>query len=550
MHRRFMPLCVAALVWVFVAGCSASGDPAELSGPQPAAGQSSLWQAGLPALTELDKLVQPSRQTSADFIIDGADFNLSSPGAAAGAGTELFMDATATGPRGGTEFEWALYFFDPMGEELVQVTTDYVVLTGAAWVAVPNYDSGKWSWGGPYTDNVGISLDTSALSPGGFTYCAVAVPQGSNVTLNKITYQTMPAPAGPVTVDSDGETGWFLHMAIIAGRPAIAYTDFGTSEMADGDLTYVIADDAFGTTWGDPVVVDSDGDTGHDPSLVLVNGNPAIAYQKFDDEKLLYVRASDNTGSAWGSPLDVDSSVGAGNFPHMLLVNELPAILHYYWPFDGVAELRYTQATEVNGATWGAPFAVAELANPDDISDNWSMAIVGGNPAVSYADENMGPLSFRRASDVNGTAWDPAVPVANGGIQWNSLLAGVDGIPCISYYDSSIGELHFRRATDNTGSAWGAAVTVDDQDNSGFFNDMILFGGKPVIAYYSFGLGDLRLALADDAAGSAWTDKRTLDSVVDTGAMPTVLKLFDGSLMGIAYFDVVQQNLRFIGGIQ
>ena len=123
------------------------------------------------------------------------------------------------------------------------------------------------------------------------------------------------------------------------------------------------------------------------------------------------------------------------------------------------------------------------------------------------------------------------------------------GIPCISFFNDFTVELKFTRANDTSGEAWGAADVVDDRSNTGWMSSMTLFNDKPVIAYYSLVSGDLGLALADDVAGGSWIDLRTLDSDGNTGGDPTVLPLGDGSTLGVAYFDVGDEDLRWVGGI-
>jgi len=67
----------------------------------------------------------------------------------------------------------------------------------------------------------------------------------------------------------------YASLAIIDGKPAVSYCDFGTSR-----LKYVRALDALGSSWGDPEVVDSIGNTGYYSSLAEIDGKPAISYQE------------------------------------------------------------------------------------------------------------------------------------------------------------------------------------------------------------------------------------------------------------------------------
>jgi hypothetical protein len=78
----------------------------------------------------------------------------------------------------------------------------------------------------------------------------------------------------PITVDSSGVfPGSYSSLMVVNGNPAIAYY-----ELFNGDLKYVRALDADGTSWGTPVTVDGTGDMGRYLSLAVIDGNPAISY--------------------------------------------------------------------------------------------------------------------------------------------------------------------------------------------------------------------------------------------------------------------------------
>ncbi len=555
--RICLPVAAAVLLALAVSACSSSVpvDTARLDSSQSLL---QLQPKGLPAPSRLDGLVQATgKLTSANNVQDGSAFSSASPGAQV-SGTSVVLDATAGGPAPVGDFEWAVYAFDALGAPMQQVTVSIVPVVGGAYICRPDFVEGRWTCDGTLnTTDVGIPLSgAGSASPAGIYYIAVAVQAENNVTVPFVNFITSETQNGtPTLVESDGFTGWYTSLAIVDGNPAIAYCEFATDAQEDGDLKYVRATDATGSAWGDPVVIDTVGDTGHDCKLVVVNGRPAITYQDFDNYVLRYVRASDATGSAWGTPLDVDATGFAGNFMHMQVVNGNPAIVHLYWPIDGDSILKYVRASDADGSAWGSPVELATLLNPDDISDNFNMAVINGNPAVVFADENAGPLSYRRAADANGSAWSSAVPIDAGLVQWCDLIADAGGRPCISYYESTggpgseTGVLRFVRASDGDGSSWGSAVDVDTNADTGFFNDMLLYQGRPVIAYYNLLDGALMLALAGDAEGTSWNDKRFLDSTGDTGAFPSVAELTDGNL-ALSYLDIDNQDLRFVGGVQ
>jgi len=127
-------------------------------------------------------------------------------------------------------------------------------------------------------------------------------------------------------VDSTGDVGQYASLALVDGRPAIAYREGSPNY----DLKYVRASDATGSSWGTPVTVDSTGSVGEYASLAVVYGRPAIAYRdSVTNYDLKYVRASDAAGSSWGTPVTVESSGDVGEYASLAVVAGRPAIAYY-----------------------------------------------------------------------------------------------------------------------------------------------------------------------------------------------------------------------------
>jgi hypothetical protein len=62
-------------------------------------------------------------------------------------------------------------------------------------------------------------------------------------------------------------------MAIVNGKPAISYRGGGPNT-----LRYVRSLDFDGSEWGNPLSLDSDADSTLHTSLAVVGGRPAVAY--------------------------------------------------------------------------------------------------------------------------------------------------------------------------------------------------------------------------------------------------------------------------------
>jgi len=240
----------------------------------------------------------------------------------------------------------------------------------------------------------------------------------------------------PVMVDSVAScSGGSL--AVVNGRPAISYYDW------DGHLKYVRANDASGTSWGSPVTVDViTGQPAHDPGptcLAIVGGRPAISYYDWGNGDLKYVRANDASGNSWGSAITLDSAGDVGRFTSLAIVNGSPAVSY----LDSTNyDLKYIRATDASGSSWGTPVTAA--GGPGSPGFYNSLTVVNGYPAISYFNAACGynGLYYVRAGDANGTIWGTPVIVdteLNPG-QYSSL-AVVNGNPAISYnryYESAL----------------------------------------------------------------------------------------------------------------
>jgi hypothetical protein len=240
-------------------------------------------------------------------------------------------------------------------------------------------------------------------------------------------------PAGnswgtPVIVDSEvGGIFAFASLVVIEGRPAIAYKSGSGSD----DLMYVRANDSTGSTWGTPVTVDSIGDTGQFASMAVVDGYPAIAYREFSNDYLLYVRALDAVGNYWGSPVTVDSAAtfNTAVVPSLVVVNGHPAISYVYNDPYGI--LRYVRANDSTGASWGTP---QTLDSSVLVPKSQSMIILDGLPVIAYRDHTNGVVKFITSLDPSGSSWSTPFIIDSTNNVGNLLsMTIVDGRPSMVY---------------------------------------------------------------------------------------------------------------------
>lgn len=383
-----------------------------------------------------------------------------------------------------------------------------------------------------------------------------------------------------------GDVGHNTSMRVVNGNPAIAYYD-----NTHGTLMYMRAMDAAGTTWANPIAIDSDGVVGNYPSLEIVNGNPAISYFDETNGDLKYARATDIDGASWGTPVSVDVSSGIqGKYTSLKVVNGFPAIAY----IGASYKLRYVQATDANGMAWGTSIlvdltmlivgyitlevvngnpAIAYCSSNSNYSINYiratnvngtawgfrvtigstntnqgrfaSLKIVNGNPAVAFYSELGSNLKYARANDVSGTTWATPISVVTTTTvgQYTSLQI-VNGNPAISYYDFTNGNLKYVRATNASGTAWAAAVSVDITDNIGQYTSMQIVNGNPAISYYDVTNMNLKYVSATDALGTTWAAPISFDENGDVGTYNST-QIVNG-YPAVSYYDVSKSHLKFV----
>jgi hypothetical protein len=223
--------------------------------------------------------------------------------------------------------------------------------------------------------------------------------------------------------------------------------------------------------------------------MILVGGNPAIAYSEDTKGDLKYVRASNPAGSAWDAPITVvtgGASV-AGPWCSMAMVNGNPAIAYYD---ETNKDLKYVRATNATGSVWGAPVTVASHPT-NDLGQGcrlktFTVSAGSDRPVIAYLDATAGTVRMAVSTNTTGSAWgSPQTPDVT--LAGFTDPRGMDmdvtpgGLPVIVYYHPASDQMRLVRSTGILGGGWEAPASI----NFGKVNNVDLFinGGNQALKY-------------------------------------------------------------------
>jgi hypothetical protein len=270
--------------------------------------------------------------------------------------------------------------------------------------------------------------------------------------------------------------------------------------------------------------------------MIVVNGNPAIAYFDSTKGQIRYIRALDANGYSWGEEVIVDPSVGTTNkMISMEIVGGNPAIA--YIENIGTSSLRFARSNNVDGGdgSWQISTVDSVSFGSIIIDHEVSLSVINGNPAIAYFDARASfpAVYYKRASTTTGSSdadWSGARVKIEDSINTNNnggSLTTIGGRPAFAWdgTGSPSNGLKYVRANDADGADWagGINIEVDMTGTIGIYTSLIEVNGKPAIAYINSGVG-LKYIRADNAFGSSWTGtKVTVDNTL--GTSPTGVKM-------------------------
>lgn len=264
-----------------------------------------------------------------------------------------------------------------------------------------------------------------------------------------------------------------------------------------------------------------------------------------DSATLLSLIATVDSG--W-TIVTVDGSLAEGTEAYgcgFIVADGAPAMAYYD---TATADLNFAQSSDPLGLD-AESWTITPVDTDGDVGQSPSLALVDGQPAISYYDASHGNLKYARRTEAGG-AWETDTVDDNTNVGEQTSLAVVAGNPAIAYYDGANGHLKYCRATTSTGFGPGAFWTITTAHNiadvTGYYPDMTEIDGRPAIAHHQFGFttGKLYYSICDNELGlvaNQW-EHIVVDGFGLTGVTPCVFS-YDGRVH-ISYLDISNTSLR------
>lgn len=506
-YATIIPLRVAAVATALLLAMagSCSGDASRNSPAEQALQQSDPVQLEIAdALPPLPAGKLPAEWRSSEIL--GRDIYMSS------SNTITALD-TLVLPSPATSTAWAIWELPAGDNSLQSVSIELDIDTGdTAWIALSDYSTGTWAIEEPLADNViyaAYPLDNSTnLSPGNNCYVAVLTTRGNAASVNKLILTVDATGWQIVTIAEDLSSPVDVDLISLDGNPAIAYIDYlGTTNT--GALKFVYSSNADGllaSDWSSNYVWSTEQFASL--SLAAVNGNPALAFQT-SAGTLMYAYST----NAFDVSTKVLLTTEDTSYASLAVIDGNPGICFVDDTTQTLSYIRATTATGENPADWVAAVTV----DSDFLAGQYnSLAEVDGHPAISYShytDSEHTDLAYVRSTTTTGanaSDWTEKVTVDGFGVSGYTSLAIVDGNPAISYFEAGGKDLKYVRSTTGTGNSvldWNPLVTVHSMGYVGQHNVLAVIDGNPAITYMNDSNGSILYMRSNTTTGqdaSAW----------------------------------------------
>ncbi|MEZ5336877.1 MAG: hypothetical protein R3F46_01305 [bacterium] len=336
--------------------------------------------------------------------------------------------------------------------------------------------------------------------------------------------------------------------------------------VTDDDLATAVATRELSTEGWLSTAIDNVSDISPaDPMMATIDGNPAIAYRRFNS--LYYVRAADPQGTEWNIPQAVPLSVTARHISLRALAGGIrPAMA--YQRVGAEAGIYY-----VTGNTADATSFTQVRITSDPLDHSPSLNVIDGNPAIAYvwhtgdADDPYSIYYVRATDPVAGTGgdWD----LFNGGTVWKGSefhldktalttceanAPGTSGRPAVWYVlnndqFNTPWRAYFSKATNNQGTNWTLLPfslgnnTPGDQELQ--FAVAASITDRPYLLARNATTGGLLVRKANDLSTTDWSAPAYIPDSLSSDYGYHLASANVAGFLGLAYYSTEEQAVTY-----
>ena len=350
--------------------------------------------------------------------------------------------------------------------------------------------------------------------------------------------------------------GTYISSIFTNGTPSASYID------GSGNLVFARNASADGSGgWTITTVLSNVGNVIVYTSLQIVNSVPCIAFQNTTGgvTGLYFVSATNNTGTAWNIPVIVTSVAGQvkGGYPSLYVVNGNPAIAYQNLT---TSTIEYTYASNTSGSSWSnTPIVIST-----QIGININLQVYNSFPAVSFYDNIDVELFYLTSNTSNGLptasiqpTWNPLITLDNDNAGAYVTMTSLNNQPIITYFEvatqfNSVQQLKVivGRAKTFLGNNFPANSSYINIVSTGVAfgpTSIINIVGLPIIAYQNSNGNTLNVAYTSDPNGFNNWFSQVFDSSAVVATYLSACTI--GNLLGIFYNDVTNGKIDYINSI-
>jgi len=340
------------------------------------------------------------------------------------------------------------------------------------------------AWSSTVISDLDTPPDAASLTVIGI-YPAVAYSHNPDLDSGSQLYYSMNSNAtgsGTWTTYQVGtdERGYGACLANIGGYPGIAYTN------DDGVVRYASCDNQDGSGVWSGYDISEAGHQCHQPSLVEVEGYPAIAYYDETLPGLVYAICDNSQGSGNWTRVSVHTGAEVGLSPSLKVLNDDHPGISYFDGTSGDLWLAYSGTLDGIGG-WTAHLA---LASVNASIYRTSLTVTAAHPAVAFSSGDGIGYTINSAEDATGS-WSLYPPPHTDSAGYGFALKRYNGRPAI-IYQGPLDTLRYASNPESDGSgAWDWWVASENARMIGGTVYAIV-SGRPACVYYDIFTGELK----------------------------------------------------------